>query len=155
MWRCFPVLIFEDYLAMKRMLGDEKPIPEEGLNFLRWVNQVLEANLGQSIDELKVSIGESLLAGDIVAYATKSLSKYFSQLEYLRWQMQLYEDDIPCDEYNLGINNSPAMINLKHLELDVFASCEQSLLGWVDLIEASPLLQRLTVKVGTPLFSLR
>uniref|UniRef100_A0A803MTE1 Uncharacterized protein n=1 Tax=Chenopodium quinoa TaxID=63459 RepID=A0A803MTE1_CHEQI len=109
----------------------------------------------------EVSIGESLLAGDIVApgdivaHAIASLLIYFSQLEYPRWQMRLYFDDIPGDEYSLGINNPPSMTNLKHLELDVFASCEQSLLGWVDLIEASLLLQRLTVKVDTPFFFCR
>lgn len=49
-------------------------------------------------------------------------------------------------QYNLGINNPPSMVNLKHIELQVLVSCNESLLGWANLIEASPLLERLTLK---------
>ncbi|CAO2834680.1 unnamed protein product [Amaranthus hypochondriacus] len=38
------------------------------------------------------------------------------------------------------------MTNLKHLEIHVKARCDASLLGWVSLIEASPVLEKLSVK---------
>ncbi|KAL2932997.1 hypothetical protein RDABS01_016116 [Bienertia sinuspersici] len=307
LWRCFPVLIFEDISTMKRMFEDDNSARKERSrsNFLRWVNQIVDAHLGQYIDELRVtfdlkkrcqsdvdkwlyfalakqvkrleldftpvihqwkpslpklrlspdqisgfksclrslslihvnvtskdvdcllrscmvlenlcintswslryikavslplqlkhlevsfcprlriidilapkllsfahhgdpielhinnasflsklSLGIKHCTQDILAYAFDSLSKYFPQLVYLSWKMQMYHGGLLisepyCFEFNLGIKNPPAMTNLKHLELHVFALCEQSLLGWADLIEASPQLEKLTLKFFT------
>ncbi|XP_021737419.1 putative F-box/LRR-repeat protein At4g15060 [Chenopodium quinoa] len=304
LWRCLPVLIFEDFSAMERMFKDDDFVSQERSSFLRWVNRVVEAHLGKYVDELRVtfdfnkrcqsdinkwlvfavakhvkrlelnfttptgcyksslprwrmsldqphnlsvfksslrslsltyvyvttndidcllsscmvlenlcinnsrplkyirafglplqlkhlevsycprlrtidilapkllsfthhgnpvelhirnasllsklSLGNIRCTRDIVACAFDSLSKYFSQLEYLSWTIGLcIGSSISltfCVKFNLGIKNPPAMTNLKHLELHVTAFCEQSLLGWADLIEASPLLERLTLK---------
>lgn len=107
----------------------------------------IELNLRNAALLSEVSVGYIGYRGDVVDYAFNSLSKYFSQLEYLSWEMRLFKGLIDYDKFNLRINNPPTLSNLKHLELHVYAQHEQSLLGWAELIEASPLLERLCVKL--------
>lgn len=57
-------------------------------------------------------------------------------------------------QWNRGILKPPIMSNLKHLELHVIARGDESLLKWTYLIEESPVLEKLTLKVRTSLYSI-
>ncbi|KAJ8447417.1 hypothetical protein Cgig2_019412 [Carnegiea gigantea] len=80
---------------------------------------------------------------DPLAYAFDSLSEYFSRLEYLHLSTSL------LSEMNLVLPPISNLTNLKHLRLTIEARCTQSLLGWISLIQASPVLQKLTLELGS------
>lgn len=79
--------------------------------------------------------------GQPIAYAFEAIPPYYSQLEHLQVQMNFNHG------VNVGFNNFLGLINLKHLELCIYARATQSMLGWIPLIEASPVLQKLTFKL--------
>lgn len=86
---------------------------------------------------------------DPISYAFDSLSEYISQLEYLHLRSCLLSGT------NLVIPPVSCLTNLKHLRLNIFARSDQSLFGWITLIEASPVLQKFTLEAKDPFLSLR
>lgn len=98
----------------------------------------------------KVSIGGG--GEDPIAYAFDSLSDYFSQLKYLNVVTRIYlkgpaiDADLPM---NMVVPRVSSFMNLKHLKLTIYARPYQTLLGWITLIEACPVLQKLTLELST------
>lgn len=91
------------------------------------------------LSEVSVAGGRT----DPLAYAFDSVSDYFSHLEYLHLGSSL------LSEMNLVVPPVSNLTNLKHLRLTIQASCTQSLLGWISLIQASPVLQKLTLELSS------
>ncbi|XP_021734120.1 uncharacterized protein LOC110700844 [Chenopodium quinoa] len=72
MWQCFPVLFFEaNSPTMERIKKDDQLLFQERLGITRWVNSVLEAHRGLTIDELRVIFD---LDVDCESYIDKSIS---------------------------------------------------------------------------------
>ncbi|XP_021760037.1 putative F-box/FBD/LRR-repeat protein At5g62970 [Chenopodium quinoa] len=106
---------------------------------LTYFGDPIEFNIRSASSFLELSVG-----GDRhvkVAYAFEPLAIYLSQLKYLQLRMRFIHGN------NLAIEHSPAFPDLKHLELYVLADFNESLLGWIPLIKACPILQKLTLKL--------
>lgn len=88
-----------------------------------------------------------------IDYAFHALSEYYSQLKYLRVMTKLYTNEVATILQDLQLNVViPPVSNLtrlKHLVLTIYARKTQSLLGWMTLLEASPVLQKITLELST------
>ncbi|XP_074310764.1 putative F-box/FBD/LRR-repeat protein At5g56810 isoform X1 [Silene latifolia] len=102
-------------------------------------SQHIQPRMAHASSLVEVSIGgyDDFYA---VTYAIDSLALYLSQLLYLNLRIS--------KKMILGIDHSAAMPKLQHLELQVVAYGNQSLRGWIPLILACPLLQKLTLKLN-------
>uniref|UniRef100_A0A803LAR4 Uncharacterized protein n=1 Tax=Chenopodium quinoa TaxID=63459 RepID=A0A803LAR4_CHEQI len=123
LWKYVLKLNFEDSRAMDRIIASmskDEIVDSERCCFTSFVNRVLEQSLGD-IDEMRIK------------FDLDNLCKF----DIDKWN-------------NLAIEHSPAFPNLKHLELYVVADFDDSLLGWIPLINACPILQKLTLKASHP-----
>ncbi|KAK9755859.1 hypothetical protein RND81_01G055500 [Saponaria officinalis] len=78
--------------------------------------------------------------GVVIAPMYESLSTYFPKLKYLSLEMSLVK------KLNLEASHVPVLTRVEHLRLFFFSGSFQTLLGWTSLVEACPVLQKLTLE---------
>ncbi|XP_074318035.1 putative FBD-associated F-box protein At1g61330 [Silene latifolia] len=124
--------------------------------FFKYFGQPIELNIRNAVSLSSLFIGAG--TGLEITYAFEPMSKYFSQLEFLYLQISLGCSFVPpvsahlhltvSSAYNLGVEHLklPLLTRLKVLDLYITGDHSVSLLGWTPLIEACPVLEKLTVK---------
>ncbi|KAK9725367.1 hypothetical protein RND81_05G139000 [Saponaria officinalis] len=82
-WRCAPLLIFEDPRAMDKIKASIAAIPEEILlSFVSWVDCVLDKHLGTTIDELRITFILDLnWQSHVDKWAAFAVDKHVQRLE--------------------------------------------------------------------------
>lgn len=119
---------------------------------LRWSISLTSLHLRNAFLLSEVTVGGNCNE-EPIDYAFHALSEYYSQLKYLRVMTKLYTNEVATILQDLQLNVViPPVSNLtrlKHLVLTIYARKTQSLLGWMTLLEASPVLQKITLELST------
>uniref|UniRef100_A0A7C8Z4H8 Uncharacterized protein n=1 Tax=Opuntia streptacantha TaxID=393608 RepID=A0A7C8Z4H8_OPUST len=112
------------------------------------LTSVRSCGLGHALKHLELHIQNACMLSELslgvrdtasVVSAFDSPWKYFSQLELLHVKLYM--------ERNSIAPAIPTLANVKHMILTICAHTGQSFIGWVGLIEASPVLHKLPLQI--------